>query len=154
VGVPDEARLQFVEQAAYRWLWQTEVVQEAFGSHSGPKLLLKYEDLRRDPFNELTRLARWLGLPSDAETVSPIVEKHLFENIPPDERGPKSFFRSAAPGLWETNLSADEQEVMLGVLEPKLGELGYVTEVPEESGRRSAPVTPSPPASDRSGSAS
>ena len=44
-GVTEFERLPFVVQSAYKWLWRTEVVQEAFRHHSGPKYLLRYEDL-------------------------------------------------------------------------------------------------------------
>jgi len=46
-------------------------------------------------------------------------------NSPAEHRGPDKIFRAAQPGLWRENLSADEQEVVEGVMGPKLRELGY-----------------------------
>src|SRR3954452_17900427 len=48
-GVAEGDRLGYVTQSAYKWLWRTEVVQSAFDVHPGPKRVIRYEDLRRDP---------------------------------------------------------------------------------------------------------
>ena len=62
-GVPESERLGFVIQSAHKWLWRTEVVQEAFRDHKGPKHLLRYEQLRDDTAMHLQALFDWLGLP-------------------------------------------------------------------------------------------
>ena len=125
VGIPEAERLDFVESSAYKWLWQTEVVQEAFAAHSGPKMVLRYEDLRSDTYGRMTELIDWLGLQVDADRIRSLVEAHTFEKIPDEQRGPKQFFRAATPGAWRKNLRQIEQERVDEILGPKLRELGY-----------------------------
>lgn len=126
-GVSDAERLPFVIQSAKKWLWRTEVVQAAYAAHRGPKLLLRYEDLRADPEPHLRRLFTWLGVDiSDADLTS-LIDAHAFERLPPEERGPDQFHRSATPGGWRENLRPEEQQALSVVLGEKLRELEYPT---------------------------
>jgi len=99
-------------------------VEQACAAHQGPKLV-RYEDMLADPAAQLRRVIQWLDLDvSDADLES-LVESQSFEQLPAEHRGPDKIFRAAQPGLWRENLSADEQEVVEGVMGPKLRELGY-----------------------------
>jgi hypothetical protein len=127
VGLSDEDRREFVRQSAHKWLWRTEVVEEAYAGHPGPKLLMRYEKILADPQPHLASLIEWLGLDANAPEIAAAVERHSFERLPESERGPQAFFRAASPGLWRENLTAAEQEVLLEVLGDKLAALGYQT---------------------------
>ena len=81
--------------------------------------------MRADPEGGLTELTRWLGLELEAGQVARAVERHSFERIPDDQRGPSKIFRSAAPGAWRENLTQAEQDRLERVIGPKLRELGY-----------------------------
>src|SRR5205807_10295120 len=48
-GLSEDDRREFVVTSAHKWLWQTEVVQSAFREHVGPKYMVRYEELLRDP---------------------------------------------------------------------------------------------------------
>ena len=127
-GAPEitgEQRLAFVEQSASKWLWRTEVVQEAFAAHHGPKLMLRYEDLRADPFAGMRELLDWLGLRYDEDWLRDLVHRRAFEQLPAELTGAKSFARAASPGLWRENLQPDEQAAMTAIIGAKLQELGY-----------------------------
>jgi hypothetical protein len=124
-GLKEGARLEFAVQSAHKWLWRTEVVQAAFRSHSGPKHLVRYEDLLEDPLGRTKEVFVWLGLGIEQPELRAVVEKHSFEQLPTEQRGPKEFFRAAQPGLWRQNLSPEEQAAVVGILGPKLRELGY-----------------------------
>jgi hypothetical protein len=124
-GVGDAERLEFVVQSAKKWLWRTEVVQAAYRAHGGPKHVVRYEDLRRDPRTHMRELFDWLGLEASDAELDALIAKHEFEKLPEDQRGSKSFFRAATPGLWRENLSEAEQAAAEEVLGPKLRELGY-----------------------------
>jgi hypothetical protein len=124
-GIGSDERLAFVEQSAHKWLWRTEVVEQAYAAHQGPKLLVRYEDMLAGAAGQLRRVFHWLGLDiSDADLES-LVESQSFERLPAEHRGPDRIFRAAQPGLWRENLSADEQEVVERVMGSKLRELGY-----------------------------
>jgi hypothetical protein len=124
-GVEESERIAFLVQSAKKWLWRTEVVQAAYASHPGPKHLVRYEDLRADPHTHLRALYDWLGLEVTESELQAMIDKHAFESLPEDERGPQSFFRAASPGLWRENLTEDEQRAVMDILGAKLGELGY-----------------------------
>ncbi len=126
-GISDAAKLDFVTQSAHKWLWRTEAVQRAYAAHPGHKLLVRYEDLRREPARYLSQIFQWLGLDADPETVAAVTERHSFERVPAGHRGPDQFFRAATPGLWRANLTAREGDAVSEILGPKLRELGYET---------------------------
>jgi Sulfotransferase family len=124
-GIEAGERRQFVEQSAYKWLWRTEVVQEAYGAHPGPKHLVRYEDLIREPELQLRGIYDWLGLELSEEALAATIERHAFEEMREEDRGDGQFSRAATPGYWRESLSEDEQAVVHAVLGEKLRELGY-----------------------------
>jgi sulfotransferase family protein len=126
-GIEAEERRKFVEQSAYKWLWRTEVVQEAYAAHTGPKHLVRYEDLIRDPEPHLRGIYDWLGLELSDTELAATIERHAFEEMREEDRGEGQFSRAAKPGYWRESLSEDEQAVLHAVIGPKLRELGYET---------------------------
>jgi len=126
-GIEAEERRKFVEQSAYKWLWRTEVVQEAYAAHTGPKHLVRYEDLIRDPEPHLRGIYDWLGLELSDTELAATIERHAFEEMREEDRGEGQFSRAAKPGFWRESLSEDEQAVLHAVIGPKLRELGYET---------------------------
>jgi len=124
-GISPRDRLSFVTKSAYKWLWRTEVVQQAFAEHHGPKYLARYEDLLRDPYSELRSLFDWLGLDVSEHELNEWIRHKSFDELPEEVRGPNKFFRAAAPGLWRKNLTAEEKAAVDAVVGPKLRELGY-----------------------------
>jgi Sulfotransferase family len=125
-GVSESERLDVVTRLAYQWLWQTEVVEIAFAQHRGPKQILRYEDLLREPERHVGEVFDWLGLPLEQAQVTDLVKRFAFEGV--RERGPDRFHRSATPGAWRENLRPEEQVAVGKVLAAKLRELGYETE--------------------------
>lgn len=124
-GIDSDERRKFVEQSAYKWLWRTEVVQEAYAAHTGPKHLVRYEDLRRDPERQLRTIYDWLGIDIDDDTLAATIGRHAFEGMPEEDRGESQFSRAATPGYWRESLGEEEQAVVEAVIGPKLRELGY-----------------------------
>lgn len=124
-GIDPSERLAFVEQAAYKWLWRTEVVEQAYAAHQGPKILLRYEDMLAAPAINLRRVFDWLGLQISESELEALVADQSFERLPAEHRGPGKIFRAATPGLWRENLSDEEQAVVDRVIGSKLRDLGY-----------------------------
>jgi Sulfotransferase family len=122
-GIDEAERLDFVTRSAYQWLWRTGVVETAFAEHRGPKHLLRYEDLLREPEWHLDELFEWLGVPRDGVDVARVVDEFAFERLP--YRGPDQQNRFATPGAWRDNLRPDERNAVQDILLPKLRELGY-----------------------------
>lgn len=122
-GVAEDERLDFVVNSAHQWLWRTEVVEAAFAAHPGPKHMLRYEDLLREPERHLAGIFEWLGVPLDPADVAGVAERHSFGRLP--SHGADQQDRFATPGAWRENLRPDEQEALERILAPKLAELGY-----------------------------
>jgi Sulfotransferase family len=122
-GVEDSERVDFVVRSAYHWLWRTEVVEAAFAEHRGPKLLMRYEDLLREPEPHMRELFAWLEVPTDAVDVAHVVEEFSFERLP--YRGPDQQNRFAKPGAWRESLRPEERDAMQDILSSKVRELGY-----------------------------
>jgi hypothetical protein len=129
LGIDEADRRDYIQQSAKKWLWRTEVVQEAFEAHEGPKRLLRYEDLLADPEARLRELFAWLELEIEESQTAAIVERRSFARLPEEQRGPKTFYRAATPGSWRENLSAEERGLLAEILGPKLSELGYCEDV-------------------------
>jgi len=54
-----------------------------------------------------------------------VADALALERIDADDRGRGQFARSAKPGLWRRNLSPAAQDLIAGIIGPKLEELGY-----------------------------
>ena len=122
-GVEESDRLAFAIRSAHHWLWRTEVVQAAFAEHRGPKHLVRYEDLLREPERHMRELFGWLEIPTDAIELPQVVEEFSFERLP--YRGAEQQNRFAKPGAWRENLRPDERDAVQEILAPKMRELGY-----------------------------
>jgi hypothetical protein len=99
----------------------------AYHSHEGPKVLCRYEDLRRSPYATLSGALCELSLSYDEAILRTSVEKHRFEAIPEEERGPGKFYRKATPGGWRDDLTPEQARTVEDICHPILEELydGY-----------------------------
>jgi hypothetical protein len=122
-GIEPHEREEFLVQAAYKWGWQTEVVQQAFAEHPGPKLLMRYEDLLADTVKQLGDAFEWLGLEIDKAELAGIAERHSFQQVV--DTGPHRFHRAARPGDWRRNLSPAERALVEEAIGARLETLGY-----------------------------
>lgn len=122
-GIGEAERLDFVTHSAYQWLWRTQVVETAFAEHRGPKHMLRYEDLLREPERHLAEVFEWLGAPLEPVEVQAVVDQFAFERLP--HRGPDRQERLATPGAWRDNLDPDERAAVEDILGAKLRQLGY-----------------------------
>ena len=124
-GIAEDERVEFVRRSAYKWLWRTEVVQEAYSAHAGPKHLIRYEDLLADPAAQMKSLFEWIGLEIEDSQLASWIDQRSLEQVPAEARGPQGFFRAARPGMWRENLTDEEQAVVEAIIGPKVRELGY-----------------------------
>ena len=86
---------------------------------------IKYEDLRKNTLEEMEKIYKFLEIDIPKHELEKIVTKFTFENLPPDQRGPGKFARSATPGKWKENFSEEEKKVMEEIMRPTLTMLGY-----------------------------
>lgn len=110
----------FVERAARALLKSITAAKQAYDEHQGPKTLVRYEDLRQNTLGELRRVYDDLGLQAEEERLSRSVEKHAFENVPEENRGPGMRIRNASVGSWRKELSPGQARVVAEVCAPLL----------------------------------
>ncbi len=121
-------RLESIKEHSETWRFFTEVVLKTYNEHSPSlRLLVKYEDLRKDTVNQLQRIYDFLAVGISKETLEVIVEKNRFENIPDDQKGSGKFHRSATPGKWKENFSDEEKHIMEQIMGNTLQKLGYTS---------------------------
>ncbi len=96
--------------------------KEAYEAHEGPKVLLKYEELRADTLGTLKHVYSELGISVDEGEVARAVEKHSWENIPEEDKGEGKFYRKATPGGWREDLTPDQVKVVEEITAPLLKE--------------------------------
>jgi hypothetical protein len=93
---------------------------EAYNTHQGPKVLLKYEELRSNALAEMKRIHSTLGMKVDQNKLVRSVEEHSWENIPQEEKGEGKFRRKAMPGSWREDLSAEQARIVEETTRPLL----------------------------------
>ena len=84
----------------------------AYEAHKGPKVLVRYEDLRSSPLETMKRIYSELGIEVDDEEIARAVEKYSWENIPEGKKGPDKFYRKASPGGWREDLTPEQVQTV------------------------------------------
>lgn len=78
----------FVGRLARNYVDNVSAVKEAYARHpDGAKVLIRYEDLRATPLDCVSYICDSLGIEVEGEQLEQAVERHAFENIPPESRG-------------------------------------------------------------------
>ncbi len=124
-----------VESMATRYLQNVGNVKEAYQAHEGPKILVRYEDLRSSTFETIKRMYSSLRIPVEEQDLTRAVEKHSWENIPEGEKGEGKFRRKATPGSWREDLTPKQVETVERITAPLLKEFypyGRQSENPPE----------------------
>ena len=124
----DFDRGSIVNGSVRRFLRIGDVLDELAEIAPGRICEVRYEDLRADTTAEMQRIASVLGLPVDAAVISAAVERHAYEAIPEDKKGPGMFVRTARVGGWRDELKPGEIERITRTLEGFLAAKGYPTE--------------------------
>ena len=112
-----------VSNMANSYVKNVSNAKEAYEAHHGPKVLVRYEDLRSDTLGEMRRIYSTLGIAVDEQELGQAVEKHSWESIPEDEKGEGKFYRKASPGGWREDLTPEQAETVERITAPLLREL-------------------------------
>jgi len=122
--VSEDGRIPLVRWLSAVWAHRSRAVRQAFESRAPEdRVQVRYEALRANTAAVLEAVCEKLGL--DAAGAADVAEKHRFERAPAGARGPLMAIRSAEPGSWRENLSAEEQAAMHEELGEALEEFGY-----------------------------
>ena len=113
----------FAQKRAVRYLEGMGKAKEAYDAHEGPKVLIRYEELRSDTLGTMKRMYSSLGIEVDEEELGRVIEKHSWENIPEEEKGEGKFYRNPTPGGWREDLTPEQAETIERITAPLLKEL-------------------------------
>jgi hypothetical protein len=115
-----------VTEASQQWVARIEAVRRLYDRlPDDRRLFMKYEELRTQPEPHVLRAFSWLGIDVAPDEVAAVCQRLAFENLPAEDRGSGKFHRAATPGLWRTNLTETEQELVSSVTSELNAELGY-----------------------------
>ena len=127
--VADGGREALIRWQASVWAYRTDVVQRAYQEHEpSQRIIVRYEEVLRNPARELERICATLGLDAERERLEKAAAEHSFTSVPGTEKGDGKEIRAARPGEWRRNLTAAEQRAMYEVMGDKLSELGYLAD--------------------------
>lgn len=112
----------FVKERAKAYLQRINSTKQAYEAHEGPKVLVRYEELREDTLGTMRRIYSELGIPVDADALARAVEKHAWESIPEELKGEGKVFRKATPGGWRDDLTPEQVQTVERITAPILDE--------------------------------
>lgn len=125
--LPPKRRQSEIKYQAELWVKLIEVVTKTFNKHPKElRLIVKYESLRNNTFEELKKIYNFIGIKIPKSELEKIVNKYSFENIPQEQKGKGKITRSATPGKWKDNLSEKELSIMKKIMSKTLQKFGYI----------------------------
>lgn len=108
-------------------------VQSAMIEGGDSVLVIRYEDLVREPRMEVGRLLRHIGVDASEAVVSRCVEENTFEKLSggrvPGQVDEGSFYRRGMPGGWVGELDAERARMVQKRCEPLCDRFGYAQSV-------------------------
>ena len=129
--VTDGGRAALVRWQSAVWAYRTDLVRRVFDAHPEDlRVMVRYEDLVADPEGELARLCRHLPVRASEQACAAVAARHAFAAVPAAAKGETKEIRSASPGCWRENLTAEEHDIMHEVMGRQLAELGYLDRTP------------------------
>jgi hypothetical protein len=105
---PDE----FARQWANMYAVSLGNAREAYEKHEGPKAVVRYEDLRTNTLQTMRRLYSTLGILMNEGELAGVVERHAWENVPENKKGPDKPHRKATPGGWRQDLTPEQARIV------------------------------------------
>jgi len=115
-----QSREEIVESRSKRYNHQIGAAKQAYEAHPGPKILIRYEELRANTLGTMKRLCSALDLSVDEQELAQAVEQHAWENIPEGDKGPGKRLRKATPGGWRGDLTPEEARRVERITAPLL----------------------------------
>jgi hypothetical protein len=109
-----------VRNGARSYLRNMTDAKRAFDAHEGPRTLVRYEELRADALGTMRGIYSELGIPASDGGLERAVEKHAWENIPAEKKGPGRPQRKAQPGSWREELTPEQARIVEGITGPLL----------------------------------
>jgi hypothetical protein len=110
----------FVSRRAEIYRQTVGMAREAYENHRGPKVLVRYEELRSDTLRTMRRLYSSLDIKVDDRDLERAVRKHAWERVPKGEKGEGKVYRKATPGGWKEDLTPEQARAVEEITAPLL----------------------------------
>jgi hypothetical protein len=125
--VAHEGREALIRWQASVWAYRTGVVLRAYQAQDPTRrVLVRYEDLLRDPAGELDRISARFDIEVAPTRLREIALAHDYDQVPSHEKGASKEIRAADPGGWQRHMTPAEQQAMYEVMGERLVEVGYL----------------------------
>jgi hypothetical protein len=121
-SLPDKNPDAFTRRWANVYMQHAGNAKRAYDAHRGPKVMVRYEDLRTDTLGTMKRIYSALEIPVDEGELARTVEKNSWENIPEKKKGGGKFYRKAKPGGWQEDLTPKQVRQVERITAPLLEE--------------------------------
>jgi len=124
--VTEKDRLDGIAYYSKLWDVNTKNIKKGFDNHNSKlKILIKYEELIKNTFEELKKIYDFLEVKISNEELKNLIGMYDFKNIPDSEKGSGKFNRSAKVGGWKDNFNKEEQSLMNSIMSETLKKFGY-----------------------------
>jgi hypothetical protein len=124
----DDSELRRYAIAFYSHFWnfQVDIMKSAYAAHAPErKLLLRYEDIRREPFKYFRNMFNRVGAPMSDDQLAAMIEATTLEKMPEDQKGPDKPRQTGQVGRFGDTFTADEISLMEAIMGPNLEQFGY-----------------------------
>ncbi len=119
-------RLLEIQYQAKLWVTVVEILTQTLNQHPKEnRLLVKYEDLRKNTLKELKKIYQFIEVKIPEKELKSIVNRYSFEKIPSENKGEGKITRSATPGKWKENFNSKEKKEIDDIMASTLKKLGY-----------------------------
>lgn len=117
------------------WTWAGHACEAVERLDRDPErgIVIRYEDVLRDPGRELRRALDMIGIEVRSETIESAVERSGFDNLQKLEdagkyvgQGDNRIFRKGSVGEWREMFSEEDEKYFMQEAEPVMARLGYV----------------------------
>ena len=112
---------------SHLWNFQIDIIRSAFEAHAADRrILVRYEELRREPFRAIRALYDHLDYQATDEEVRRIADASRLENVPEADRGPDKPVQTGRVGGYQNTFSEDEIALMNAIMGDNLARYGYL----------------------------
>lgn len=119
-------RRKKIKQFSEMWNSFIPAVSKSYNNHNpNLRLLIKYEDLRKDTFSELKKIYAFIGIKISDEELKNKIDEFAYENVPESVKGEGKKIRTAKPGGYQDNFNPQEIEMMNLIMGENLKQMGY-----------------------------
>jgi hypothetical protein len=130
--------LDFLQLDIWPGHWHTNVLSWLNNSHQLELLIVRYEELLKDPFKQLKNIVHFIGLNTNDDKINRAVRHSTFTALAKMEANQADssltqsrssrFFRTGKSGLWKQYFGPEHKEVFKPFANPALFKLGYITD--------------------------